>query len=216
MLQDLTDSKDLNDSNRIYISGEVDGGAEYSHSFGNEIFNIFYVNIPRLSKTCDRLPVIASERVIGREDIKAGDKIAVKGQIRTHNTSYDGRTHLIISVFAKEIYLGGNEENKNPNTVVLNGYVCKPPFYRETPLKRQITDVLLAVNRPFGRSDYIPLITWGRTALEAGNLTVGSYIHIEGRMQSRIYQKKITSDETVEKTAFEVSVSKMEILSDKF
>ncbi|MCD8090475.1 MAG: single-stranded DNA-binding protein, partial [Clostridiales bacterium] len=180
--------QDLNTSNQIFISGSADSEAEFSHSFGSEVFNIFYVNIPRLSKICDRLPVIASERILRKEEIKPGDKVAVKGQIRTHNTSYDGRTHLIISVFAKEIFKNPEEESQNPNSVILNGYICKPPFYRETPLKRQITDVLLAVNRPFGRSDYIPLITWGRTAAEAKYLTVGTYIHIEGRLQSRVYQ----------------------------
>ncbi|MCD8215551.1 MAG: single-stranded DNA-binding protein [Clostridiales bacterium] len=209
--------QDLTSSNQIYISGRIDTEPEFSHSFGSETFNIFYLTIPRLSKTCDRLPVIVSERILDREAVKTGDRAAVKGQIRTHNTSYDGRTHLIISVFAKEVYEPKTEdEDKNPNFVVLNGFICKPPFYRETPLKRQITDILLAVNRPFGRSDYIPLIAWGRTAEDAKNLSVGDRIRIEGRMQSRIYQKKITSEKTVEKTAFEVSVSKMEILRGDF
>lgn len=151
--------------------------------------------------------------------MRINDKVAVRGQIRTHNTSYDGRTHLIISVFAKEVFMPNEEEDgeeKNPNSVILNGFVCKPPFYRETPLKRRITDILLAVNRPFGRSDYIPLITWGQTAEEAKNLLVGDCIHIEGRLQSRIYQKKITKEETIEKTAYEVSVSKMELINNNF
>lgn len=209
--------QDVRTTNRIYISGAIDSEFIFSHKVYGEGFYSFFVKVPRLSEAYDRLPVTISERLIDNEKMKVGEEIWIRGQIRSYNTYSGSRNHLILSVFAKETGTKDTEEkNENPNNVSLNGFICKKPVYRTTPLGREISDVLLAVNRAYGKSDYIPLIAWGRNALFSKNAEIGDNIKIEGRMQSRTYQKKYDNGEIVEKTAYEVSVSKIELLQDDF
>ncbi len=200
--------QDVRSTNKVYVFGAINSGFTFSHKIYGEEFYNFFIKVPRLSEACDILPVTISERLITEENMTENSHIGIKGQLRSHNTCENNKNHLILSIFAKETVFENEEEN--PNRIYLNGFICKPPVYRTTPLGREISDILLAVNRAYGKSDYIPLIAWGRNSLFAKKLNVGENIIIEGRMQSRIYQKKKENGETEEKTAYEVSVCKME------
>ena len=167
----------------------------------------------RLSDTYDTLPVTVSERLLIDVEAKSGQFISVTGQLRSYNSYSEGKTHLILTVFAKDIKII-NEPANDINNIRLDGFICKPPVYRTTPFNREIADILLAVNRAYKKSDYIPIICWGRNAKYASTLEVGSNISVTGRMQSRIYHKKLSETETIEKTAYEVSVSKIELITN--
>ncbi|MCD8239254.1 MAG: single-stranded DNA-binding protein [Clostridiales bacterium] len=209
--------QDIRATNRIAVTGRIEGEFSFSHRVYGEGFYSFFIRVPRLSEVCDLLPVTISERLIDENTMHPGAEITIKGQLRSYNTYSENRNHLILSIFTKDVaYPDELSRNEPPNSVCLNGFICKPPLYRTTPLGREIADILLAVNRTYGKSDYIPLIAWGRNALFSKNLAVGSNILIEGRMQSRLYQKKFDNGETAEKTAYEVSVSKMELLEKDF
>lgn len=210
--------QDIRATNKITVTGTVAEELTFSHRVYGEGFYSFLIRVPRLSEACDLLPVTISERLIDENKMKVGAHLTVKGQLRSYNTYSENRNHLILSIFTKEITTADffSAKSEPPNTVVLNGFICKPPLYRTTPLGREISDILLAVNRAYGKSDYIPLIAWGRNAVFAKGLAVGSNIIIEGRMQSRTYQKKVDNGETIQKTAYEVSVSKMELLTEDF
>jgi len=203
-----------NINNHIGILGRVSSDFEFSHEVYGEGFYRFYVEIYRLSDVSDLLPVTVSERIVDMNSLDVGSWVYVQGQIRSYNNyvEADRRNKLILTVFAKEIEIltEGEALDVNPNDVFLNGYVCKAPIYRTTPFGREIADVLLAVNRSYNKSDYIPCIAWGRNARYAGRLTVGANIRVWGRMQSRAYQKRYEDGEVVEKTAYEVSVSRIE------
>ena len=174
----------------------------------------FDLSVPRLSDYVDLLPVTVSERLLSGIELLDGMEITVEGQLRSYNKIIGGHNRLILTVFAREIFLIG-EGTKNPNQIYLNGFICKKPVYRVTPLKREITDILLAVNRAYGKSDYIPTIAWGRNARFSQHLNVGDNIKIWGRIQSRTYQKKLSNGEVIEKMAYEVSISKMEVVKNK-
>lgn len=209
--------QDIRATNRVYISGVIDSDFTFSHKVYGEGFYCFVIKVPRLSETYDLLPVTISERLMAGEYMKTGEEIWLRGQLRSYNTYSESRNHLILSIFVKEVGPKCSEDqNENPNSISLNGFICKKPIYRTTPLGREISDILLAVNRAYGKSDYIPLIAWGRNALFAGNLEIGDNIRVEGRMQSRRYQKKFDNGQTVDKTAYEVSVSKIELESGDF
>lgn len=210
--------QDIRATNRITVTGTIATDFTFSHRVYGEGFYTFFIKVPRLSEACDLLPVTISERLIDNEAMQIGAELTIKGQLRSYNTYSENRNHLILSVFTKEVSFPdpAGSHTEPPNIVSLNGFICKPPLYRTTPLGREISDILLAVNRAYGKSDYIPLIAWGRNAVFSKNLTVGSNISLEGRMQSRTYQKKFDNGETVEKTAYEVSVSKMELLREEF
>ncbi len=197
-------------NNFIELSGEIASDFTYSHQVYGEAFYSFMLNSKRLSDTCDTLPVTISERLLTDIEAQRGQRVAVTGQLRSYNSYSEGKTHLILTVFAKDISIN-NESAKDVNTIVLDGFICKPPVYRTTPFKREIADILLAVNRSYGKSDYIPVICWGRNAKFASSLLVGTNIVVTGRMQSRTYQKRVSENEAVEKTAYEVSVSKIEV-----
>jgi len=194
-------------NNRVFISGEIVSDAEFSHEVYGEGFYEMFVKVQRLSGQGDVLPVTVSERLIADKDLKIGVTVNAIGQFRSYNKLVDGKSKLMLTVFVRELV----EEPiiKNPNTIVLTGYVCKPPVYRTTPFNREIADVLIAVNRSYNKSDYIPCIAWGRNARFAKNLAVGEKIAISGRIQSREYQKKITDDDIKTLTAYEVSISKL-------
>lgn len=198
-------------NNVVTIFGVVRDKPTYSHEmYGEEFYNAYLI-VPRLSDVADILPITISERLIVGIDIKEGSKVIVEGQLRSYNKYMDGSNKLILTIFARNILLS-DEEIKNPNQIFLDGYICKKPVYRTTPFGREITDMLIAVNRPYNKSDYIPSIAWGRNARYSEKLKVGDRIKIWGRIQSREYQKRISEDEIITRTAYEVSISKMEIV----
>lgn len=196
-------------NNYIILSGQIVSDFTYSHQVYGEAFYSFLLCSKRLSDTYDTLPITISERLLIDIEAKTGSFITVTGQLRSYNNYSDGKTHLILTVFAKDISIN-EEKTKDINNIQLNGFICKPPIYRTTPFGREIADILLAVNRAYNKSDYIPIICWGRNARYASNMEVGSNILITGRMQSRNYQKKTSDNEIIEKTAYEISVSKIE------
>lgn len=194
-------------NNKVYVSGEIVTEAEFSHEVYGEGFYEMKLKVERLSGQADILPVTVSERLIAANDLKVGDRLSAVGQFRSYNKLMDGKSRLMLTVFVRETVEG--DKYKNPNNIVLCGYICKPPVYRTTPFHREIADVLVAVNRAYNKSDYIPCIAWGRNARFVKNLTVGERIAVSGRIQSREYQKKISETETKTMTAYEVSVSKL-------
>ena len=191
-------------NNTAHIRGTVASEPKYSHEILGEGFYDLTVKVPRLSDQFDILPVTISERLIS--DTNIGDTLSIDGQFRSYNKIEDGKSKLILTVFAKELS-DDDEENLNSNTVSLTGYICKNPIYRTTPFGREICDCLIAVNRAYNKSDYIPCIAWGRNARFVKNLEVGAKVTITGRIQSREYQKKYDENNIETKTAYEVSIS---------
>lgn len=196
-------------NNKIYLEGKVVSELEYSHEMYGEGFYTFALEVQRLSDSVDLLNVTISERLLAGFDISVGKEVIVEGQLRSYNKFVEGTNKLILTVFARNIE-ECTEKSKNPNEIFLDGYICKEPVYRTTPFGREIADVLLAVNRAYNKSDYIPTIAWGRNSRFCKTLEVGDNIKVWGRLQSREYQKKISETETVKKIAYEVSISKME------
>ncbi len=198
------------ESNVVSVYGIVTSKPEFSHEMYGEGFYTILLDVPRLSDTADILPITVSERLLAGQNIDIGSAIQIEGQLRSYNKYQDGSNKLILTVFARSLKTA-DEEVKNPNQIYLDGFICKNPVYRTTPFGREITDMLLAVNRPYNKSDYIPCIAWGRNARYSENLKVGDRIKIWGRIQSRVYQKKLSEDQIVTRTAYEVSISKMEV-----
>ncbi|ALU35747.1 single-stranded DNA-binding protein [Clostridium coskatii] len=196
-------------NNKIYLEGTVASELQFSHEMYGEGFYTFNVEVPRLSESKDILFITISERLIGGMDIKVGTDVIIEGQLRSYNKFVDGANRLILTVFARNIDFC-TERSKNPNQIFLDGFICKEPVYRTTPFGREISDMLLAVNRAYNKSDYIPTIAWGRNSRFCKSLKVSDNIRVWGRLQSREYQKKISDTETVKKIAYEVSISKME------
>ena len=194
-------------NNKVYFMGEIVSEATFSHEVYGEGFYELFVKVMRLSGQADILPVTISERLIQGNDLKIGSVICALGQFRSYNKLENGRSRLMLTVFVREIV--AEAPSKNPNSIVLSGYICKPPVYRTTPFNREIADLLIAVNRAYNKSDYIPCITWGRNARFVQNLKVGDRVALSGRIQSREYQKRLSETETVTMTAYEVSVSKL-------
>ncbi|HHY23234.1 MAG TPA: single-stranded DNA-binding protein [Clostridiaceae bacterium] len=202
----------LIENNLVTIAGKVISGLEYSHEVYGEGFYSFVLEVPRLSDSNDKIPITISERLVSKDELSKGCILEIEGQFRSYNNYGREGNRLLLTVFAREIeFLEDESKIKNPNQIYLNGYICKKPIYRTTPFGREITDLLLAVNRPYNKSDYIPCIAWGRNARYSQNLFVGDNIKLWGRIQSREYQKKYSSGEAVTKTAYEVSISKMEV-----
>lgn len=211
-------TNNLNKSNVVEITGKIVSPIEFSHEMYGEGFYNFYLEVPRLSDTVDTLPVTISERLIVNLDLAEGKYVKIFGQLRSYNRYISGASKLILTVFARDIKLLENEEEikeelKSPNEIFLDGYICKPPIYRVTPFGREISDLLLAVNRAYNKSDYIPCIAWGRNARFCNNILVGDHLKIWGRIQSREYQKKV-NDEVETKVAYEVSISKLEYIEN--
>ena len=199
------------ENNQVSIVGEVISEFEYSHEVFGESFYMLEISVNRLSDSCDIIPVMVSERLIDVSRSYIGLYAHIQGQFRSYNRHEEVKNRLVLSVFAREIQLLEEpDETVKPNYIFLDGFVCKPPIYRKTPLGREIADVLLAVNRPYGKSDYIPCICWGRNARYADSFVVGAHVQIWGRIQSREYQKKLSETEFEKRVAYEVSVSKLE------
>ncbi|MDE6586491.1 MAG: single-stranded DNA-binding protein [Clostridia bacterium] len=198
-------------NNKVYIYGEIVSEATFSHEVYGEGFYEFFVKVMRLSGQADILPVTVSERIM-TEDMHVGGTICALGQFRSYNKLEDGRSRLMLTVFIRELL--ETQPGKNPNSIVLSGYICKPPVYRTTPFNREIADLLIAVNRSYNKSDYIPAIAWGRNARFVRNLAVGDKVALSGRIQSREYQKKQPDESFVTMTAYEVSISKLAAFDD--
>ena len=198
-------------NNKVYISGEVVSEPQFSHEVYNEGFYEFNLKVNRLSFAYDIIPVTVSERLLSINQIKIGSKIAGNGQFRSYNKMQDGKSKLLLTVFLRDIF--PYDPNENPNVIEITGYVCKEPVFRTTPFNREISDVLLAVNRSYNKSDYLPCIAWGRNARFVRDFSVGDKVVVSGRIQSREYQKKI-GDEFVTRMAFEVSLNKIELVKE--
>ena len=194
-------------NNRAYVAGEVISAPVFSHEVLGERFYDVVLSVKRLSDRADEIPVTVSDRLMQDVSLEVGTRLGVSGQLRSYNKQADGRSKLVLRVFARELDDG---ESDTPNRIELEGYVCKPPVYRTTPFRREICDMLLAVNRAYNKSDYIPAIAWGRNAKYAGEFAVGDKVAVSGRIQSRTYQKVLPDGSTEERVAYEVSVSQLE------
>ncbi len=200
------------ENNQVTIMGEIVSRFTFSHEIFGEGFYMVDLKVNRLSESADIIPLMVSERLIDVTEDYQGYYIAVNGQFRSYNRHEERKNRLVLSVFAREIeFVEEVEESSKSNQIYLDGYICKAPIYRKTPLGREIADLLLAVNRPYGKSDYIPCICWGRNARFASGFQVGERCEIWGRIQSREYMKKIDEDTLEKRVAYEVSVSKLEL-----
>lgn len=201
------------ENNQVTIMGVVASKFTYSHEVFGEGFYMVNVLVKRLSSSNDCIPLMISERLIDVTRDYTGEAIMVSGQFRSYNRHEEQRNRLVLSVFVREVeFIEEELDGAKTNHILLEGYICKKPVYRKTPLGREIADLLLAVNRPYGKSDYIPCICWGRNARYAAGFAVGEHVQILGRIQSRDYVKKLSETETEMRTAYEVSVSKLECM----
>lgn len=205
----------LNQNNIVKIGGIVSSDLEFSHEIFDEKFYRFYLDVERLSNFKDRLPIIVSERLINTNDFKLGSLVYIEGQFRSYNQPVDGRNKLILSIFVKDIQTENVDTNvKTLNDATFIGYICKKPIYRKTPLGRDIADVLIAVNRSYKKSDYIPCILWGRNAKFCENVNIGTMVRISGRIQAREYEKKYQDGSTKSMVAYEISASKFGFVNE--
>ena len=201
------------ENNQVSIVGEIISDFQYSHEVYGEGFYMVEVAVSRLSNFSDYIPLMISERLIDTSQSYIGQKVYVTGQFRSYNRHEELKNRLVLSVFVREIeYIEEETEEMKSNQILLDGYICKDPIYRKTPLGREIADLLVAVNRSYGKSDYIPCICWGRNARFAARFEVGVHVQIWGRIQSREYVKRLNEDEVEKRTAYEVSVSKIEYM----
>lgn len=198
-------------SNIVKIGGVVDSELVFSHEIFEEKFYKFYVNVERLSDSSDKLPVIISERIGEINDIKPGTYLIVDGQFRSYNELGDVKSRLVLSIFAKEVIFSSKEEVNKINEINLEGFICKKPIYRKTPLGREISDLLIAVNRSYKKSDYIPCILWGRNAKYSENLEIGTKVKLTGRVQARYYEKRQEDGSVSKNVAYEISVAKFSL-----
>ena len=197
-------------NNQAHIHGTILEEPKFSHNILGEGFYDLKLQVPRLSEEFDTIPVTISERLLNGANM--GDFLSIDGQFRSYNKQLDGKSKLVLTLFAKELV--DFDENQNSNTISLSGFICKPPIYRTTPFGREICDVLVAVNRAYNKSDYIPCIAWGRNAKFVKNLNVGDKINLTGRIQSREYQKKHEDDSVETKTAYEISIASIYLDED--
>ena len=203
------------ENNQVTIMGEIVSTFAFSHEVFGEGFYMVDVSVRRLSNSVDTIPVMISERLIDVECDYRGEFLMVSGQFRSYNRHDEQKNRLVLSVFAREVsFIEEELDGAKTNNILLDGYICKLTIYRKTPLGREIADLLLAVNRPYGKSDYIPCICWGRNARFASAFEVGEHVQVLGRIQSREYVKKLSETETEKRTAYEVSVSKLECLDE--
>ena len=204
------------ENNQVTIMGEVVSEFTFSHEIFGEGFYLVDVLVPRLSESSDLIPLMISERLLDVNKDYRGSYVCVTGQFRSYNRHEEKKNKLVLSVFVREIeFVEQISESEKTNQIFLDGFICKEAIYRKTPLGREIADLLLAVNRPYGKSDYIPCISWGRNARYASGFQVGERCRIWGRIQSREYMKKISEDEVEKRIAYEVSVSKLELVQDE-
>lgn len=199
--------------NSIHLRGHVCQPLQFGHELFGEQFFVTTLRVPRLSGAEDFLPITLSERLLIDEPIAAGSILCLDGQLRSYNKVVEGSGRLLITAFAQRLL--PEEDEENPNRVQLTGALCKAPSYRTTPFGREIADLMLAVNRSYGKSDYIPCITWGRTARYAANLKIGDKVQLVGRFQSRNYQKQLPDGTILNKVAYEVSVSRLSAMKEE-
>lgn len=201
------------ENNKVSITGEIVSDFRYSHQVYGEGFYMVDVAVSRLSELTDIVPLMVSERLVDVTENCIGKLVEATGQFRSYNRHEETRNRLVLSIFVREWqFVEDNPEVGKTNQIFLDGFICKEPIYRKTPLGREIADLLIAVNRPYGKSDYIPCIAWGRNARYASSFEVGGRIQIWGRVQSREYVKKISEEEIEKHIAYEVSVSKLEYI----
>lgn len=201
----------LFENNQVTMIGEIVSEFEFSHEVYGEGFYLVDISVSRLSDSVDYIPLMVSERLVDVTQSYIGETISVSGQFRSYNRHEEKKNRLILSVFVRELeFVDEIEDDIKSNQIYLDGYICKEPIYRKTPLGREIADLLVAVNRSYGKSDYIPCICWGRNARYASSFEVGSHVEVYGRIQSREYIKKIGEEQTEKRVAYEVSVNKIE------
>lgn len=194
-------------NNKLQLTGIISKEPVYSHEVFGEGFYETMITVPRLSDQTDTIPMTISDRLISQNGIEVGDKVSVVGQFRSYNKLEGEKSRLLLTAFVRDVV--SEDEIENPNQIDICGYICKQPVYRTTPFKREICDVLLAVNRAYNKSDYIPCILWGRNARFVQSLPIGTKISVSGRIQSRKYVKNLGNDMSEERVAYEVSVSKV-------
>ncbi len=197
------------DTNIVNLRGYLDKDLEFSHEIFGEKFYTTTIKVDRLSESKDILPITISERLLEDVNLKETNYFNISGQLRSYNKVVDNKNRLVLTVFVRELSICDEDDNKDPNNIFLDGFLCKNPIHRKTPLGRDITDLLVAINRPYNKSDYIPSIVWGRNAKFAKNLKIGDRVQIWGRIQSRQYDKKQEDGEIIKKVAYEVSISKI-------
>jgi len=200
------------DNNKVSLVGKVASVPIFSHELYDEKFYEFVLEVPRLSEYSDSIPLTVSDRLLKISNLSIGSTICVSGQFRSYNKLVDGRSRLMLTVFVRDII--STPTTQNPNMIELKGYICKPPIYRTTPFDREICDMLIAVNRAYNKSDYIPCIAWGRNARFIKESAVGQKLTLSGRIQSRSYVKKISETESVTKVAYEVSIGKLTVSNE--
>ena len=207
------------ENNQLTLVGKVTSEKRFSHEIYGEKFYIFDLSVPRLSGNADIIPITISERLLVEQDLEIGKNIVIEGQFRSYNSYQNEKNRLVLTVFAKEVTFAKEDEEEfkpskenSSNEVVLDGFICKKPVYRKTPFGREIADVLLAVNRAYNKSDYIPCIAWGRNARFCENMPVGTEVRVVGRVQSRQYEKKYEDGTSEIRIAYEVSVASLEVI----
>jgi single-stranded DNA-binding protein len=207
------------ENNSLVLMGKVANEKTFSHEIYGEKFYQFSLSVPRLSGNADNIPITISERLFRDEDIAIGKNVKVNGQFRSYNGYENNKNRLVLTVFVKDIeFLPDGDEVLTDKDVVSNevdltGFICKPPIYRQTPFGREITDILIAVNRAYNKSDYIPCIAWGRNARFCSKMPVGTEVKVTGRVQSRNYEKKYEDGTVEQRVAYEVSVSNLEVVN---
>ena len=204
--------ENLMNNNVVNLSGKIALEPIYSHQVFGEGFYESAIEVERLSSQMDVIPITISERLMQEVDLEKGDFLTIEGQFRSYNKVEDGKSKLMLTVFVRELL--DSAPIRNPNSIVLSGYICKPPVYRTTPFNREIADILIAVNRSYNKSDYIPCIAWGRNARFCENVPVGTEVRVIGRVQSRQYEKKYEDGTSEIKIAYEVSVSSLEVIDE--
>lgn len=200
-------------NNKVYVYGQIVTDAEFSHEVYGEGFYNMTIKVERLSNQSDFIPITISERILREENLKNGDMVALKGQFRSYNKQMENKSKLSLTIFVREII--AKVEDAPTNIIELSGYICKEPIYRTTPFNREICDVLLAVNRAYNKSDYIPCIAWGRNARFAKSIEIGEKVLIHGRIQSREYQKRLDDDNIENRVAYEISISKIALCENE-
>lgn len=203
------------ENNKVMLLGKVVTEPQPSHEVYGEKFYEFDIEVKRLSGSLDVIPIVFSERLLILENLKIGTIVKLNGQFRSYNSPDAKKSKLILVVFAREIILTEASEEEDQNEIYLEGFVCKKPNYRQTPFGREISDLLVAVNRAYNKSDYIPCIAWGRNAKYCESFSVGEKVIVHGRVQSREYDKKDENGNIEKKVAYEISVSKLERVEDK-
>lgn len=203
------EGKEFETNNKVTLKGEIVSEFSYSHEVFGKKFYTFNLKINRMSENCDIIPIVIKEETLASLTRTQTPYLEIRGRYRSYDKYEDGKNKLILSVLAEEV-LENDTPESNTNDIFLQGFICKPIIYRKTPLERKVSDILIAVNRSYGKSDYIPCIAWGRNAILATTLEVGDEIMLTGRIQSRIYQKKVSEEQVEERIAYEVSINVLE------